>query len=340
MNEPVVDALGRPLKDLRISLIDLCNYRCPYCMPAEIFGERYEFLKKDQLLSFDEIERLVRAFLKLGVTKVKLTGGEPLLRDGLPDLIHRLSNLPGLDDLALITNGHILAKMVRPLKRAGLKRLNVSLDALDEATYGLMNGRGYGTAPVLEGIRMAIEQGFAPVKINMVVIRGVNDAQVMEMVDFFKRPQTILRFIEFMDVGNRNRWSADQVVPSREILARIGERYPLSPASPQYRGEVAERYVYDDGSGEVGFISSVTQPFCGDCTRARISADGQLFTCLFSRKGLDLRPLLRTTGGEEELALLLSRSWGRRRDRYSEDRAVLSGRERAAEKVEMYHIGG
>ena len=339
--QPARDTLGRPLHDLRLSVIDSCNFRCPYCMPAEIYGNAYRFLEPGELLSFDEIERVVRAFVALGAAKVKLTGGEPLLRPWLPDLVQRLAALPGVQDLALITNGARLSRMARRLREAGLQRLTVSLDSLDERTFELLNGRAHRLKPVLEGIAAAEAAGFSSIKLNVVVIRGVNDGQVLDLVRRFRGTGHTVRFIEFMDVGNRNGWNRAQVVPSAETLAAIHAVYPVQPVEPGYRGEVASRYRFLDGAGEVGFISSVTQPFCRDCTRARLSADGQVYTCLFAATGFDLRSALRRGVTDEELVSLVRGLWGRRADRYSEERADLrrSGTE-APQKVEMYTIGG
>jgi cyclic pyranopterin phosphate synthase len=286
--------MGRPLHDLRISVIDSCNFRCPYCMPAEIYGNAYRFLEPGQLLSFEEIERIARVFVRLGTAKIKLTGGEPLLRDWLPDLVSRLAAVEGLGDLALITNGSRLSKMARLLRQAGLQRLTVSLDSLDERTFEMMNGRAHRLKPVLDGIAAAEREGFRVIKLNTVVIRDLNDRHVLDLVRRFRGTGHIIRFIEFMDVGNRNGWRREQVVPSAETLAAIQAEYPLEPVRPNYHGEVASRYRFLDGAGEIGFISSVTQPFCRDCTRARLSADGRLYTCLFAGQGFDLRGPMRS----------------------------------------------
>ncbi len=336
--EPVRDLFGRPLHDLRISVIDSCNFRCPYCMPAEVFGDAYRFLKADQLLSFEEIARIAGLFARLGVVKLKLTGGEPLLRPWLPDLVERLSGIDGIEDLALITNGALLARMARPLYAAGLTRLTVSLDSLDEQTFALMNGRAHRLQPVLEGIAAAEAAGFRGIKLNMVVIRGMNDHQVLDMVHRFRGTGHIVRFIEFMDVGNRNGWRPELVVPSRETLEKIHARFPLEPVLPSYRGEVAARYRFVDGGGEIGFISSVSQPFCRDCTRVRLSADGKLYTCLFAATGFDLRGLLRGGAPDTELRESIRALWSRRRDRYSEERGAAAGS--GQRKVEMYTVGG
>ncbi len=332
----VNDRLGRPLMDLRISVIDACNMRCVYCMPAE---QGYSFLREEELLSFDEIERLARVFARLGVRKVKLTGGEPLLRPWLPALVPRLAAIDGIEDLALITNGLLLAGLAAPLREAGLARVTVSLDSLREDRFGRMTGRGHRVAQVLRGIEAARAAGFSAIKLNAVVIRGWNDDEVLDLARFGRESGCTVRFIEYMDVGNRNGWRRGGVVPSAELVALIGSRWPLSPLAPQVAGEVAERYRYDDGGGEVGLISSVTQPFCRGCTRARLSADGRLYTCLFASGGLDLRSPLRAGAGDEELLALVRGRWLARDDRYSEERAAAPVAQKA-EKVEMYYIGG
>ncbi len=342
------DVLGRRLHDLRISVIDSCNYRCPYCMPAEVFGEAYRFLKPQELLSFEEIERIARVFARLGVVKIKITGGEPLLRPWLPELVTRLCGVPGIEDLALITNGAHLARMARPLRAAGLRRLTVSLDSLDEQTFARMNGRAHRLQPVLDGIAAAEAEGFTGIKLNAVVIRGMNDTQVIDIVRRFRGTGNIPRFIEFMDVGNRNGWKQELVVPSRETRDAILAVFPLAPLQPNYRGEVASRYGFVDGAGEVGFISSVSQPFCRECTRIRLSADGRLYTCLFASVGFDLRGPLRAGASDEELASLVRSVWARREDRYSEERAAKVKARSAGEgglregtpKVEMFSVGG
>jgi len=309
-------------------------------MPAEIYGNAYRFLEPAEMLTFDEIVRLVRVFVRLGVAKVKLTGGEPLLRPWLPDLVSRLASVEGIDDLALITNGARLPKMARLLREAGLRRLTVSLDSLDEHTFQEMNGRAHRLKPVLEGIAAAEAQGFTAIKLNAVVIRGVNDHQVLDLVRRFRGTGHIVRFIEYMDVGNRNGWRRELVVPSRETLAAIHREHPLEPLEPNYRGEVASRYRFLDGSGEIGFISSVSQPFCRDCTRLRLSAEGRLYTCLFASVGFDLRGPLRRGATDDVLASLVRDLWSRRTDRYSQERAAASTRRGGQQKVEMYAIGG
>jgi cyclic pyranopterin phosphate synthase len=332
------DRLGRTLHDLRISVIDKCNLRCPYCMPLDRFGEGYQFLPESELLSFDEIEMVARAFARLGVRKLRITGGEPLLRKDLPRLIERLSAIDGIEDIALTTNGLLLRRQARDLKAAGLRRVTVSLDSLDDAASGRMNGRGVPVSNVLEGITAAQAAGFDAIKVNAVAQRGVNDHTVLDMVEHFRGSGVIVRFIEYMDVGTRNRWKLDEVVSSRELRDRVHARYPMRPVDPNYPGEVASRYSFDDGQGEVGFISSVTETFCGDCTRARISADGVLFTCLFATAGTDLRTPLREGLRSDKLETMLREVWAARDDRYSEMRAVQGPA--LGTKVEMYRVGG
>jgi cyclic pyranopterin phosphate synthase len=341
-NAPV-DRFQRPLRDLRISVTDRCNFRCPYCMPAEIFGEKYEFMAKPELLSFEEIERLTKLFVELGVTKVRITGGEPLLRHQLPNLIERLAALDGLRDLTLTTNGYLLAKHAEPLARAGLSRVTVSLDSHDDETFGAMNGRGYGVAQVLEGIDAADRAGLRPIKINCVVERGVNESSIVELARRFKGSGHIVRFIEFMDVGTLNDWNLAKVVPAREILERIDAEFPLEAADPNYKGEVAQRWLYRDGSGEIGVIASVSAPFCGDCHRARLTIEGRLVTCLFAAGGADLRGPLRAGASDDELREIIAGRWRTRDDRYSEQRAGgvdAEGHGPGSPKIEMYQIGG
>ena len=341
----MLDDLGRPLRDLRLSVTDRCDHRCTYCMPIKPQGKPYVFLPKRSYLGFEEIERLVRILIGLGLEKVKITGGEPLMRENLPELMVRLAGLPGLADLALVTNGDRLAALARPLRSAGLHRINVSLDALDDACYRRMNGVSRGVDVVLAGIDAALAAGFCPIKVNMVVIRGVNDHQIESMADHFRHPSFVLRFIEYMDVGTRNDWTPAQVVPSAEILARLQRRRPLLRIPSRHAGEVARRYAYADGSSEVGFISSVSQPFCRNCTRLRVSAAGHLFTCLFASQGADVRTWLRDHGDDRGLAARLAALWGGRRDHYSEQRSSLvsvraNSRRANSDKVEMYHVGG
>lgn len=333
----LLDTLQRPIRDLRISVTDRCNFRCPYCMPAEIFGEKYEFLPKADILTFEEIGRLAKIFVALGVTKIRITGGEPLLRRDLETLIAYLSRLNGVCDLTLTTNGYLLAGKARALKDAGLHRLTVSLDAIDAQTFDRMSGRTHGTERVLNGIRVAERTGFHPIKINVVVQKGINDHLVVDLAQHFHGTGHILRFIEFMDVGNRNKWNMAQVVPAAEIIDRIHAVLPLEPIAPNYMGEVARRYRYVDGGGEIGLIASVTQPFCGGCTRARLSTDGKLYTCLFASEGKDLRDDLRGGASDGALRDKIIHTWTHRNDRYSETRFAHTPE---ARKIEMYQIGG
>ena len=332
----LTDSRGRPLRDLRISVTDRCNFRCTYCMPKEVFGRDFQFLERSQLLTFDEIHRLVRIFRAHGIEKVRITGGEPLVRRQLEKLIELLSREPSLD-LTLTTNGSLLRQKARALKDAGLKRVTVSLDSLDDATFRAMNDVDFPVAKVLEGIEEADRAGLTPIKVNMVVKRGVNDHTVVDMARFFRGTGHILRCIEFMDVGSTNGWRMEHVVPSRELAKRIHAEFPIEPAEANYPGEVAQRWRYLDGQGEIGFISSVTQAFCRDCTRARLSAEGGLYTCLFATDGTDLRAPLRAGASDEELGAILRRVWSARTDRYSEIRTAETARLR---KVEMSYIGG
>jgi len=331
-----LDTLGRPLHDLRISVTDRCNFRCVYCMPKEVFGKDFQFLPRAEILTFEEIERLVRIFVGLGVRKIRLTGGEPLVRRDLERLVEKLARLGDLD-LTLTTNGSLLAQKAQALATAGLRRVTVSLDSLDDATFKSMNDVDFPVAKVLAGIEAAQAAGLAPIKINMVTKRGVNEASILPMARYFKGTGMTLRFIEFMDVGSTNGWRLDDVVPAREIVASIDRELPLEPVGPSYRGEVAARYRYKDGSGEIGVISSVTQPFCADCTRARLSADGSLYTCLFATEGLDLRTLVRSEASDAEIIERLAAAWRARTDRYSE---VRSSETAGLRKIEMSFIGG
>jgi cyclic pyranopterin phosphate synthase len=334
---PLADRRGRPLRDLRISVTDRCNFRCTYCMPRDVFGADYAFLPHEQLLSFEEIVRAARAARSLGVEKIRLTGGEPLLRRDIEKLVGLLREaLPGVD-LTLTTNGSALKAKARALKAAGLDRVTVSLDSLDDATFRAMNDADFPVAKVLEGIAAAQDAGLAPIKVNMVVKRGVNDHQVVDMARHFRGSGQIVRFIEFMDVGSTNGWRMDDVIASAEIVQRIDAVFPLEVADANYTGEVAERWRYRDGSGEIGVISSVTQAFCATCTRARLSTDGQLYTCLFAERGYDLKTLLREGASHEELVAAMAGIWQQREDRYSEIRTAQTARER---KVEMSFIGG
>jgi len=343
-NSPILDKFGRRLRDLRISVTDRCNFRCTYCMPAEIFGEKYEFLPRLHILTFEEITRLTRLFVGLGASKLRITGGEPLVRANLPDLINDLAQINGVEDIALTTNGYLLPQYAQQLWDAGLRRLTISLDSLDEDIFKKMTGRPQGPAKTLEGIEIARKIGFDPIKVNVVVQRGVNDHTLVETAEHFKGTGVIVRFIEFMDVGTKNGWDLSQVVPSREIIDRIGERLPLQPADANYKGEVASRYRYLDGEGEVGVISSVTEPFCADCTRARLSTDGKLVTCLFASGGIDLKTPMRDGASDEELLELITSTWTKRNDQYSQlrssDTDFAAPTDRDGEKVEMYYIGG
>ena len=332
------DVFDRPLRDLRISVTDRCNFRCPYCMPAEIYGERYQFLPKEDLLTFEEITRLTRILVGLGAVKVRLTGGEPLVRNDFERLVAMLSEVDGVSDLTLTTNAYLLPQKAEALKDAGLHRVTVSLDTLDDAIFRKMNGRGFGTRKVLDGIEAAERAGFGPLKINSVVQRGVNDHTIVELARYFKERGHVVRFIEYMDVGTRNGWRLDHVVPADEIVEQINAEMPIDPTESSYRGEVAMRYRYRDGGGEIGVIASVTKPFCGDCTRLRLSPEGSLYTCLFATSGTDLREPLRSGASDAEIERIVRGIWDVRTDRYSEERASLT--EPVREKVEMYHIGG
>jgi GTP 3',8-cyclase len=331
------DTRGRPLRDLRISVTDRCNFRCTYCMPKEIFGADFQFLRRDEVLSFEEIARLAAIAVDLGVEKIRLTGGEPLVRRGVDTLIAMLAQIPGLRDLTLTTNGSLLASQAPALAAAGLRRITVSLDSLDDTVFRAMNDVDFPVARVLEGIDVAAATGLAPLKINMVVKRGVNDHSMLDMAEYFRGSGHILRFIEYMDVGNTNGWRMDDVVTASEILHILSSRWRLTAMPPNYPGEVANRWRYDDGAGEVGIIASVTQPFCGACTRARLSAEGRLYTCLFSSVGHDLRALLRGGKSDAEISGAIAAVWRLRDDRYSEMRSDETTHQ---PKVEMSHIGG
>jgi len=334
---PITDILNRPLHDLRLSVTDRCNFRCTYCMPKEVFGRDHAFLPKADILSFEELARLARLFVGLGVEKIRLTGGEPLLRRDLPKLIEMLAEIDGLRDLTLTTNGSALASLAKPLRAAGLKRLTVSLDALDDATFRAMNDVDFPVARVLEGIDAALDAGFAPVKINMVVKRGVNEHEILPMVRRFSGAGHILRFIEYMDVGSTNGWRMDEVVSAAEIVQLVSREHPLEGIAPNYAGEVARRFRHRDGGGEIGVIASVTQPFCQGCTRARVTADGQLHTCLFSQRGHDVRALLRGGLGDDAVQRALGQLWRARADRYSEQRSSATA---GLMKAEMSRLGG
>ncbi len=332
----LADTRGRNLRDLRISVTDRCNFRCTYCMPKEVYGRDFQFLERSQLLTFDEINRLVGIFKHHGIEKVRITGGEPLVRRQLERLIEMLAQDESLD-LTLTTNASLLKQKARLLKDAGLKRVTVSLDSLDDAVFRAMNDVDFPVAKVLEGIEEADRVGLDPIKINMVVKRGVNDDSAVDMVRYFKGTGHILRFIEFMDVGHTNGWQMEHVVPSKELAKRINDEFPIEPAQPNYTGEVAERWRFKDGSGEIGFISSVTQAFCRDCTRARLSAEGSVYTCLFATHGTDLRTLLRSGASDQQISDVIANIWRARSDNYSEVRTAQTAR---TQKVEMSYIGG
>jgi len=332
------DVLDRPMRDLRISVTDRCNFRCTYCMPRELFGSDHAFLPRSELLSFEEITRVARVFSGLGVRKLRLTGGEPMVRKDLPRLIEQLAGIEGIDDISLTTNGSLLdAASARRLHDAGLRRITVSLDSLDDATFARINDVQFPVSRVLEAIDHAAGAGLRPVKVNMVVIGGVNDADVVPMAAHFRGSGHILRYIEYMDVGNTNGWRMDDVVTAADIAAELNRHWPIEPASPNYRGEVARRWRYRDGAGEIGIISSVSQPFCDTCTRARLSAEGRLYTCLFAADGFDLRGILRQGADDRELADAIAGVWRRREDRYSELRTRSTVR---APRIEMSYIGG
>ncbi|MEK7217011.1 MAG: GTP 3',8-cyclase MoaA [Chloroflexota bacterium] len=336
MNKPT-DRLNRPLHDLRISVTDRCNFRCTYCMPKEVFGRDFEFLPHGAVLSFEEIVRLSTVFVGLGVEKLRITGGEPLVRRDIEKLIGMLAGVAGVKDLTLTTNGALLPRKAQALKDAGLQRITVSLDSLRDDVFKAMNDVDFPVQGVLDGIGAAEAAGLRPIKVNMVVKQGLNDTDIVPMARFFRDRGHILRFIEFMDVGSTNRWRMDDVVSGEAIAAMIDAEMPLEPIPSLYPGEVARRFRYRDGSGEIGIITSVTQPFCGSCTRARLSADGSLYTCLFATAGTDLRGLLRSGASDDELRAVLIRLWGDRRDRYSELRSEATAPDR---KVEMSYIGG
>jgi len=333
--EALADRRRRPLRDLRISVTDRCNFRCVYCMPREIFDKDYAFLPRRDLLSFEEIERIARIFVQHGVEKIRLTGGEPLLRRHLERLVERLARLPV--ELTLTTNGSLLEKKARALKDAGLARVTVSLDGIEEAVFRRMNDVDHSVAEVLAGIEAAARAGLAPLKINCVVKRGTNDNQILPLVRHFRGSGHIVRFIEYMDVGTSNGWRMDEVMPSREVLARIATEFPVQPIDPNYPGEVAERWRLADGSGEIGVISSVTQAFCASCSRIRLSTEGRLYTCLFAQSGHDLRPLLRAGAGDDDLRAVIAGVWRERDDRYSEIRGAATAPVR---KIEMSYTGG
>ena len=336
--------MNRPVRDLRISVTDRCNFRCTYCMPAEIFGEKYEFLPRPHILSFEEIERLAKIFAHAGVSKLRITGGEPLVRANLPELISNLSAIDGIEDIAMTTNGYLLAKYAQELKDAGLNRLTISLDSIDEDIFKKMSGRPQGPKNTLEGIKVASELGFDPIKINVVVQRGVNDNTLIDTARYFKGTGAIVRFIEFMDVGTKNGWELSQVVTSKEVVDMIDAKFPLEAIDANYDGEVASRYRYLDGEGEIGVISSVSEPFCGSCSRARLSTDGKLVTCLFASGGTDLKTALRSDASDADIAGIIAKVWTGRDDRYSDlrskDTEFNDDSSSDGDKVEMYYIGG
>jgi cyclic pyranopterin phosphate synthase len=340
MQMGVRDALDRPLHDLRISLLDRCNFRCPYCMPETEFHKDYQFLTRSERLTHGEILKIARVATGLGVSKLRLTGGEPLLDKNVAELVGGLAALPGVDDLALTTNAMLLAPVANELADAGLHRVTISLDSLDPDVFRQMSGGRGDLDRVLDGLDAAAAAGLSPIKINTVVERGVNDHTLMGLLDHFRGTGHIVRLIEYMDVGNRNGWRMDQVVPSRELLRLVEARWPLQRVDPNYAGEVARRYEYADGEGEIGFISSVTEPFCGSCSRARLSSDGMLYTCLFATHGTDLREPIRNGADDDDLADILSRIWLQRADRYSELRRPDVAEHHSLSKVEMYRIGG
>ena len=331
------DRLARPMRDLRISVTDRCNFRCTYCMPKEVYGPQHAFLPRSEILTFEETLRLARVFVGLGVRKLRLTGGEPLLRRDLERLVALLATVPGVEDLALTTNGSALAAQAAVLARAGLRRVTVSLDALDDAVFHGLNDVAFPVARVLEGIDAALAAGLSPVKVNTVVRRGVNEGEVLPLVAHFKGTGVAIRFIEYMDVGTTNGWRLDDVVPAKEVLARLRAALDLEPVEPVHQGEVAERWRHRDGGGEVGFVTSVTSPFCKDCVRARLSADGRLFTCLFAEKGVDLKGPLRRGASDDDLRAIVASAWVAREDRYSELRALATP---STPRVEMSYIGG
>lgn len=335
----VRDTLGRQLRDLRISVIDRCNYRCPYCMPTEIYGDSFEWLPRQHWLTPGEIKRVAGLFTQLGVNKLRITGGEPLLRRDIVEIVESLSSIPGIDDLALTTNGTLLAERAAGLRAAGLKRITVSLDSMDEQVFRAMSGNRGELESVLDGIRVAHAAGLSPIKVNVVVQKGKNDHTVLDLLDHFRGTGIIVRFIEYMDVGTLNGWSLDEVITSKQLVDLISARWALEPLERNYRGEVAERYRFVDGQGEVGFISSVSAPFCGDCHRARLSADGTIYTCLFSSDGISLREVLRSGASDADVVGLLQNIWRHRADRYSELRGKATKTDEVS-KVEMYRMGG
>lgn len=333
----MLDSLSRPLRALRISVTDRCNFRCPYCMPREVFGADYPFTDRKEILRFEELERLVAIFVGLGVRKVRLTGGEPLLRKDIADLVRRLARIPGVADLALTTNGTLLSELSEPLKEAGLQRLTVSLDTLDPVRFKTLCDSEIPLSRVLSGLEAARGAGFGPIKLNCVLQRGINDDEILSLADFAREDGHTVRFIEFMDVGTQNGWKLESVVPADEVLATISSRWDIEPVEEPSAGRVAERWRYRDGGGEFGIIASVTKAFCGGCDRARLSAEGSLYTCLFAGGGLDLKTALRSGSSDADIEAILAATWKRREDRYSELRGAATV---PARKVEMFHIGG
>ena len=334
---PILDKFQRPFRDLRVSVTDRCNFRCPYCMPAEIYGERYQFLPRNDLLTFEEITRIVNITVSLGVKKVRITGGEPLVRQDVEKLVSMISRINGVEDLAMTTNAYLLSGIAQTLKDAGLHRITVSMDSVYDDVFQRMNGRGFGTAKVMNGIDSAKRAGFNPIKINAVVQKGINDHTLVDLAKWCRDNGHIPRFIEYMDVGTLNEWKLDEVLPADEIVRIIGEELPVKQLNPAYVGEVARRYRYLDDKGEFGVISSVTQPFCGDCTRLRLSPEGRLVTCLFAEAGTDLREPMRNGATDEQVSDIIQGTWSVREDRYSEERTTMN---EPRGKVEMYHIGG
>jgi cyclic pyranopterin phosphate synthase len=336
----LVDSFSRPLRDIRISVTDRCNFRCPFCMPTDIYGEAYHFVPRAEVLTFEEIVRLARIFVKLGVRKIRLTGGEPLLRKELEVLVANLAGLKDIEDIALTTNGFLLAEKAAALKKAGLHRVTVSLHSIDNDIFGKMNGRGFSTKKVLKGIEKAQEVGLTPIKMNVVVQRGVNDHAIVELARYFRERGRIVRFIEYMDVGNLNGWRMEHVVSADEIVRTIDATMPLESLGRDYQSEVSSRYRYKDGSGEIGVIASVTEPFCGDCSRIRLSAEGKVYTCLFANSGQDLRGPLRSGASDQQVEETLRTIWAVRSDRYSELRTTQTAPEHQTKKVEMFEVGG
>ncbi|ANU25483.1 GTP 3',8-cyclase MoaA [Planococcus versutus] len=334
---PVQDQFQRPIRDLRISVTDRCNFRCSYCMPKEVFGDDYAFLPKQELLSFEEIHRLTKVFVAMGVKKIRLTGGEPLMRRGLPELVEKIFSVEGVEDIGLTTNGLLLGNQAQALYDAGLRRLNISLDALDPELFGQLNGRGVDPSHILKQIDFAQRVGFE-IKINMVVQKDVNEQEILPMTAYFKERGITLRFIEFMDVGNDNGWSFKKVVTKKQILEKLQTVYQLEPVDKDYYGEVAKRYRFEEGEGQVGFITSVSESFCSSCTRARLSSDGKFYTCLFATGHFDIRELIRDGLSDEELFEKISAVWERRDDRYSDERTELTAKNR--NKIGMSYIGG